>query len=107
MVARRHGPTEMEEWRVAGWIVGRRANFAAGRGKRTIGNEVKEGLWNAGEFAGVFEGKWSPDDPYSNGKVRYNGGDVFEGRLYGIACAKRGYMTYANGNKYDGDWDLS
>lgn len=96
------------KWNNGDWMEGqwRESKMYLVRGKRTIGNEVKEGIWFKGRWLAAFEGKWDPYDPFSKGKLRFVNGHVYEGELLHSWRSGRGAMTFANGDKYEGEWKL-
>jgi hypothetical protein len=111
----RHGFGTMR-WKNGDWIQGdfHKDCFKIGRGRRTDGDEVKEGLWSDGLFWGRFEGTWSPDEPYSKGIVRYIGerahgesyGAVYEGENKYHAPHGRGSLVYVHGVRWSGEWEM-
>lgn len=98
---------DLLKWKNGDWWDGlwEDGQLTGARGKRTIGNEVKEGIWIEGAFFAAFEGKWNPYEQYSSGKLRFEGnGNVYEGDLFSWDRHGRGTLTKTNGDKYAGEW---
>jgi hypothetical protein len=102
----RHGFGLMR-WKNGDWIEGdyKHDELKEGRGGRTVGEEVKEGIWTHDVLIGRFEGHWSPDEPYSNGIVRsLFDGEVYEGERKFHKLHGRGRRVLASGIKWVGEW---
>jgi hypothetical protein len=106
----RHGFGLMR-WKNGDWIQGDFENdtFMRGRGKRIVGSEVKEGMWDyGGTFVRRFEGTWSPDEPYSKGIVYYTdlarNGEVYEGEFMYHKRHGQGKRVLLSGSKWEGEW---